>query len=80
MIKIKFNDLKENKLNCFLIPLYTVIFCIVYGSWVGLSKHNIPYRSFFVTIVVLAIVIFGGICFYLSNLKVAKKRIAKENE
>lgn len=80
MKKIKLEDLKANKLNCILIPMYTAILALVYGSWIGLSKYNIPLRGMFVTIVVFAIVIAGCVFFYLSNLKVAKERIAKQNE
>ena len=38
MKKIKLEDLKANKLNCILIPMYTIILAVVYGSWIGLSK------------------------------------------
>lgn len=80
MKKIKLEDLKANKLNCILIPMYTIILSVVYGSWIGLSKYNIPLRGMFVTIIVCAIAIAGCVFFYLSNLKVAKERIAKQNE
>lgn len=80
MKKIKMVDLKTNKLNCILIPMYTAILAVVYGSWIGLSSHNVPHRSLFVTLAVCGIIICGGVFFYLSNLKVAKNRIEQESQ
>lgn len=80
MKKIKIVDLKTNKLNCILISMYTAILAVVYGSWIGLSKYNVPHRGLFVTLTVCVITIFGCICFYLSNLKTAKKRIEEEQK
>ena len=74
MKKITKDDIKQNLLNCILIPMYAVILSVVYVSW-------IYYTVNWLWLEILLAIIFistGIVLAYLSTLK--RKKLNEESE
>lgn len=74
MKKITKDDIKQNLLNCILIPMYAVILSVVYVSW-------IYYTVNWLWLEILLPIIFistGIVLAYLSTLK--RKKLNEESE
>lgn len=77
MTKITKQDIINNKLNCKLIPAYSIILSIVYDSWVYYTLNWL----WLLILLPIAFVAIGLILTYLSTVKKKKQlESASKNE
>jgi undecaprenyl pyrophosphate phosphatase UppP len=77
-VKIKKEDFVSNRFFLSLIVVYTIIIALIYGYLFKLFVDKYNWPTFIYILTIVFVLLFGGICFYLSLRNTALKRINSE--